>query len=382
MRRIEVIIEVTYNCNLRCKYCYNSETGYKKEVLSLERFRHLLELLSQKYHEIKIVWHGGEPLCCGIEYFKQAMELELEFTNLKSIKISNSIQTNGTLINEEWIKVFKKYGISNVGISFDGIEHNKYRQCAEETLKAMELLKKHNIKHGCMSVVSSDSYDLIANYNFFKERGLNMEFSYLSNEGEAADMPSLTAADFTKKAIELFDLWLYDLNGINIRLFTTYISMALGSGFRICTNSSCHGKYISIAPNGDLSNCGRIMMERYKFGNIDDMKTIDDIYNSKVFLEMLKGAIARRNYCKDHCDYYNYCSGGCSEQAILAGDITKPSKDNCYNFIHIFKHIKQTIEKCIEENVPLTKLNPFVRNAIIKSFNTGQSGEPLEEKFV
>ena len=381
MKRLELIIEVTYGCNLRCKYCYNSETGYTKEILSLERFTHLLEVVSKKYDEVKIVWHGGEPLTCGIEYYEKIMEIEEKIKLKTSIKINNSFQTNGTLINLDWIKFFKKHNISNIGISFDGIEHNKYRQCADETLKAIELLKKHGINHGCMSVISSDDYDLMANYNFFKEKRINMEFSYLSNEGEALDFNPLSPEKFTKKAIELFDYWLYDKDGINIRLFTTYISMALGSGFRICTNSSCHGKYLSVAPNGDLSNCGRIMMQRYKFGNIDNINDLSEIYNSEAFLNMLKGAITRRSSCKENCKYFEWCAGGCSEQAVLGGDINKPNSANCYNFIHIFEHIKTTIEKCIKNNIPLSELNPFVKKAIIKSFNTGQSTNPMEEKY-
>lgn len=381
MKRLELIIEVTYGCNLRCKYCYNSETGYTKEVLSLEKFKHLLEVVSKKYNDVNIVWHGGEPLTCGIEYYEKIMEIEQEIINKTSIKIGNSFQTNGTLINNDWIKFFKKHNVTNIGISFDGINHDKYRQRGEDTLKAIKLLKKHNIHCGCMSVISSDEYDFMANYHFFKERGINMEFSYLSNEGEALELNPLSPENFTKKAIELFDYWLYDKDGINIRLFTTYISMALGSGFRICANSSCHGKYLSVAPNGDLSNCGRIMMQRYKFGNIADFNDLNEMYNSEGFLKMLKGAITRRNHCKENCSHFNWCAGGCSEQAVLGGDISKPNGANCYNFIHIFDHIKETIEKCIEDNIPLTEFNPFVKRAIIKSFNTGQSTNLLEERY-
>ena len=373
MKRIEVIIEVTYNCNLRCSYCYNSESLYTSEVLSFERFEHLLELLCEKYHNIRIVWHGGEPLTCGIDYYEKAMEIEQKFVAKYSVRFNNSFQTNGTLIDKEWIKFFKKYNINNLGISFDGINHDKYRQCGEKTLKAMELLKKNDIKFGCMSVVSSDDYDLLENYKFFRDRGINMEFSYLSNEGSASDMPVLSCEDYTKKAIELFDYWLYDKKGVNVRLFSAYIAMTLGSGFRICTNSSCHGKYLSIAPNGDISNCGRIMMQRYNFGNLDDMEKLSDIYHSSKFLEMLQGAITRREHCQNNCKYYEWCSGGCSEQSILAGDISKPSKSNCYNFINIFEYIKNTINKLIIDKVSLSELNPFVRDAIVKSFNTGQN---------
>ena len=75
MKKVEVILKVTEACNLKCKYCYNGEEC-KKGVLSLERFEKLLLVLKTGYDNIHIIWHGGEPLCAGIEYFRKAMDIE------------------------------------------------------------------------------------------------------------------------------------------------------------------------------------------------------------------------------------------------------------------------------------------------------------------
>ena len=70
-----IIIKPSYACNLRCKYCYNSHTKYTKEILSLERFEKLLTLLAAHYERIELVWHGGEPMSVGLDYYKKAVEI-------------------------------------------------------------------------------------------------------------------------------------------------------------------------------------------------------------------------------------------------------------------------------------------------------------------
>ncbi len=381
MKHIEVIIKTTYDCNLRCKYCYNSETHYSKEILPRERFEKLLNLLKDSYQSISIVWHGGDPLMCGHEYFEDVMEIEKRISNTASVRFRNSIQTNGTLIDKKWVDIFKKYDIK-VGVSFDGINNDLYRQGTEKTLGAMELMKKKGLNFGCMAVVANDDYDLIENYKFFRQKGISVDFSYMFSEGEAKSLDKLSPEKFTKQAIELFDYWLYDREGVGIRLFSTYISMALGSGFRICSNCSCHGKYLSIAPNGDLSNCGRPIIGQYVFGNIDTVSSIEEVYNSPKFIELLSGSIQRRRKCKESCEYFELCGGDCTDQALIGGDITSPDKSSCYSFCKIYSHIKEKIDEIIENGAQLDMLNPTVKSTIIKCFNVSEQVEPIVEKYV
>ena len=130
MKKVEVILKVTEACNLKCKYCYNG-CEVSKEVLSLERFKKLLLVLKTGYDHIHIIWHGGEPLCAGIDYFRKAMDIERKVNIEQSVIIENSIQTNATLINNEWIKFFNEHNF-RVGISFDGINNDKYRAQSEK----------------------------------------------------------------------------------------------------------------------------------------------------------------------------------------------------------------------------------------------------------
>ena len=357
MKSIRVVIKTTNACNMRCKYCYNSESEYVKEVLPIERFDKLMRLLAQEYTTISVIWHGGEPLCCGIDYFRQAMKIEDELSSVMGVKIENSVQTNGTLINNEWIKFFTKYNWK-VGVSFDGVDNDKYRQLTDKTLAALDLLKKHNVKHAVMAVVS-EGYDLEANYDYFKQMGLGFEFSPLFSEGGGKDLNA--AAHFAEDCNKLFDRWLFDTEGVNVRLFYAYTALAVGSPYRTCCHGSCLTKFLGISPDGTLYNCSRHSVMEYPFGNVDDMQSISEAFNSEGFYRLLKGSVERRRKCKESCDLFQYCGGGCTDAAIIENGLTEIPEQSCHTFRIIFEHIKAAIERVIADKVPLDKLNPTLR---------------------
>ena len=234
MKKIEVILKVTDQCNLKCKYCYNAERPYTKDVLSLERFERLLRVLLTGYNLIHVIWHGGEPLCAGIDYFKKAMDVERRVHIETGAVIENSVQTNGTLVNSEWIRFFKENDF-RVGISFDGVDNEKYRQGTDKALRAMKLLRKEGMNFGCNAVVSDDAYSLRDNYLFFKENKLSFDFSRIIAEGGAKNMPSLAGVKYADDMCRLFDEWIYDTNGVSVRSFALYLNLAAGGKFRICT---------------------------------------------------------------------------------------------------------------------------------------------------
>ncbi|MBQ2727566.1 MAG: radical SAM protein [Clostridia bacterium] len=365
MKRINVIIKVTDGCNLRCKYCYNSESCYTSEILPLERFEKLLTLLSDSFDSIALVWHGGEPMTCGLEYFKKVVEIEDRIYAQTSVPIQNTIQTNGTLIDKKWCAFFKKYRF-NVGVSFDGINNDRYRQRSEDTLKAMELMQKEKVPFGCLTVVGDNDYDMFANYRYFAEKGIHVAFTPLFAEGGGVDLEPLSAEVFIKKSNELFDYWLYDKNGVNVRTFSGYISMLLGSHSKLCTNGSCLGKWLGIEANGNLYNCGRDSMKEFCFGNIDAMDDISEAFTSDGFRELLIGSIERRKKCKASCEFFDFCEGGCTDCAILENGIDAISGFSCICFREIFRHIREAVQVLIENKVPLSELNPVINAIAVK----------------
>ncbi len=367
MKKISVILKVTNKCNLRCKYCYNSTTGYGDKVLPLEYFEKLLNLLVAKYDTIQLMWHGGEPLCAGLEYFQKAMEIEQKVRYDYQVTITNSVQTNATLINKDWIKFLKANDFS-IGLSFDGINNEKYRQQTDKVLQAMKLLKRENLKFGCVAVVADDDYDLLANYKWFAQNNTGFDFNFVFPEGNAKDLPITSAKSFADKMCDLFDYWLYDKNGVNIRTFSFYINMSLGGCARICSHISCHTKYLGLCPDGTLQNCGRESVAQYPFGNIQDINSIDEAFCSKGALELIKGSVVRRNKCKDSCEFFSLCQGGCVDCAIWDGGVENIPETACLIFRTIYTKVRDTFRTIMEKNIPLTELNPAVKHIISSKY--------------
>lgn len=365
MKRINVIVKATDACNLRCKYCYNSETEYKRDVLSIERFDKLMRLLSEAYDEVELIWHGGEPLYVGLDFYRQAVEVEEKYFREKGLKTKNLIQTNGTLINKEWVKFFKDYKFYP-GISLDGIHNDKYRQQTEKTLNAIELLQKAGLKVGCMAVVADEEFDVLENYKYFASKGVDVAFSPMFNEGAGKNLGGISAKYYVDQMNRLFDYWLYDKNGVGVKEFRTYVSMALGGCEKVCTNSSCLGKWLSISADGSLCNCGRYLVKEYPYGNIDDIEDISEVFRSEGFKAMLRGSIERRKKCLEKCDYFKYCEGGCPDMSLIAGDLSSPAPFNCATFIGVFMHVQAVMNQILADKVPLDALNPTVKSIAMK----------------
>ena len=112
---------------------------------------------------VRIIWHGGEPLLMGIDFYKEVIEIEKQFPNTM---FSNGIQTNATLINDEWIDFFKTNKI-NVGISYDGQYNDVLRDKTKQVQDAIKLMQDRNFRFGAICVISGKTQDkLIEIYNF------------------------------------------------------------------------------------------------------------------------------------------------------------------------------------------------------------------------
>lgn len=364
-KSINIILKATESCNLRCIYCYNCESDYGREVLSRERLVRFLEMLAFAYDRVNIIWHGGEPMLCGMEYMLFAVGVEERLYRKTGVVFSNSIQTNATLMDEQWIRFFKKYRFK-VGVSFDGVTNSDYRQQTEKVQLSIRLLQRRKLSFGCLAVVADDNYDMLENYRFFRSHGIHFSFSPMFCEGGGEKLRALSAAVYVRKVKGLFDEWLYDSEGVNVRLFTDYIAMLFGSRTRTCTNGSCHGKWLGIDPNGNLYNCGRDTMKRYPFGNVDDMLNIGEAFLSEGFRDMLFGAIERRKKCMAGCKLFPYCESGCSDCAMIENGIDQISTFSCETFRQIFPYVQKGMQEIMEKKTPLSQLNPAVRQIMLR----------------
>ncbi len=365
MKRAQIIIKVTNGCNLRCKYCYNSAKEYKHEVIALEKIEKMFELV-RDFDRVNVIFHGGEPMLASRDFYKQVLEMEKKMTLLTSISFTNQIQTNATLLDSQWLHFFKKNNIG-VGISFDGIYNDEYRGKTQDTIDAIELLHKNKMQFGCIAVVADKDYDVLKNYEYFKTLKLDVDFSYVFIEGNAKSIEVLPVESYVRQMVDLFDIWMYDQDGIPVRNFHYMLNKLFHCGGEYCCNGSCIGNFFCLDVNGDIFGCSRESMHEYCFGNVNDVQSMSDILNSEDFKKLIIGAITRRKSCAEKCELFDYCKGGCSDDAITNGDISKQNAQYCFFFKTLYTHIQKRVDEVFEQKIDLSTLNPYFRKALIQA---------------
>ena len=169
-------------CNLACDYCYYLEKSklYQdnpKHVMSDELLEKFIEeyINSQTSPNVLFTWHGGETLMRPLSFYQKAVELQRKYA--RGRQIDNCLQTNGTLLTDEWCR-FLHDNQWLVGISIDGPQefHDEYRKNKQgkpsfvKVMQGINLLKKHNVEWNAMAVVNDYNADYpLEFYHFFKE---------------------------------------------------------------------------------------------------------------------------------------------------------------------------------------------------------------------
>lgn len=364
-KKINIIIKPTNNCNMRCRHCYHEEKGYDIGKIEISKIERMYELLSEEYDFISVLWHGGEPLLMGKEFFKKNQELQKKIITRKNVVFENNIQTNGTLIDEDWILFFKENNFK-LGISFDGPFNNDLRFKTETVENVLEKLKIHNIKFGVLSIVTSKSiYRLFELYDWFNKRNIGFKFNPIFESGEARYNTELLIDSqiYIDCYVEFFKRWLTDSNcQLEITEFENYLTNKRTN----CSNGSCIYKWLCMDSIGDIYQCGRPFSKEYCYGNISDIEKIDDLYKSDGFNKLIKNAIHRRRFCIDNCSIAGLCQGGCNSALVDVeiGDIFEHW--DCKTKIGIYNKIVPIIDKFKADlkNNEINGYNKFVLQRI------------------
>jgi uncharacterized protein len=359
-------------CNLACEYCYYLEKSnlyqqQKAQTMSeelLERFtKEYIE--SQTMSQILFTWHGGETLMRPLSFYKKAIELQKKYG--RGRQIDNAIQTNGTLLTDDWCRFFKENNFL-VGISIDGPQdfHDEYR-CDKQgrpsffrAMKGLQLLKKHGVEFNCMAVVNDYNVDFpLEFYNFFKEIGCNfIQFAPIverlrknestlklampeesNSEVELAPF-SVPAQKWGNFLCTIFDEWVkQDVGKIFIQLFDATLANWVGEQPGVCTMAKTCGHAGVMEFNGDVYACDHFVYPDYRLGNIYTTPLASMMYSDRQLKFGSDKFDKLPQQCRE-CDVLFACHGECPKNRFAKDKYGNDGLNYlCTGFKKYFHHV-------------------------------------------
>ena len=359
------------HCNLACKYCYYLEKNKlyptaQRHLMSdemLEQFtREYIE--AQTMNQVLFTWHGGEPLLRSIDFYRKALSLQQKYAGGRHI--DNVIQTNGTLLTDEWCEFFAQNHWL-VGISIDGPQpdHDHYRLTAagkpswQKVMQGIKLLKKHGVEWNAMAVVNAYNVNHpLEFYRFFKENGCQfLQFTPIverltrHEDGRTLasladkDEISLSEASVTPEQwgnflCAIFDEWVRkDVGKIFVEIFDCTLANWMGVSPGICAYSKECGHAGVMEHNGDVYSCDHFVFPEYKLGNIRDHSLIDMLYGEQQqeFSRLKHSSLPRQ--CKE-CDMEFACHGECPKNRFMKDKYGDSGLNYlCSGYYHYYQHV-------------------------------------------
>ena len=311
-------------CNINCSYYFYKKLSAKRdeEFLGMMTYETLKKLvinaLNYADDYCSFVFQGGEPILAGLDFYRELIKLQKEY-NKKQVVIENTIQTNGTLVDDEWAKFFAENKFL-VGLSLDGTRNvNKYRvdSNGKETfntlMNTVSLFNKYKVQYNIVSVVTSYSVKKTKYiYNFFKEKGFQFQ-QYIPCLDDSDTKPewSLDADTYGSFLCELFDIWYDDYvhgGNIDIRMFSNWVQMAAGYMPESCGMSGKCNCYFVVEGNGNIYPCDFYCTDEWKLGTIDD--DFNNLIKSDKAKSFVSCSLPVNDKCKK-CKYLYLCRGGC-----------------------------------------------------------------------
>ena len=359
------------HCNLACKYCYYLEKNKfyptaQRHLMSdemLEQFtREYIEV--QTMNQVLFTWHGGEPLLRSIDFYRKALSLQQKYAGGR--RIDNVIQTNGTLLTDEWCEFFAQNHWL-VGISIDGPQpdHDHYRLTAagkpswKKVMQGIKLLKKHGVEWNAMAVVNAyNANHPLEFYRFFKENGCQfLQFTpiveRLTRHEDGRTLASLADKDeisLSEASVApeqwgyflcaIFDEWVRkDVGRIFVEIFDCTLANWMGVSPGICAYSKECGHAGVMEHNGDVYSCDHFVFPEYKLGNIRDHSLIDMLYGEQQqeFSRLTLSSLPRQ--CKE-CDMEFACHGECPKNRFMKDKYGDSGLNYlCPGYYHYYQHV-------------------------------------------
>jgi uncharacterized protein len=394
-------------CNLNCKYCfYTEKTAFYPEKKDFRMSDEVLEAFIHKYissqqiPEIQFVWQGGEPTLMNLDFFHKVISLQKKYADGK--KIINSLQTNGTLIDDKWCKFLKENDFL-VGLSLDGPAelHDLYRMdingnpTLNKVINTLYLLKEYEIPYNVLLCVTRESSKYpIKVYNFLKKLGVEyIQFTpiveripddmsaqiglkHASPASKDDENQQKLVTDFSVEAgaygdflIKIFDEWVQkDVGSIYVMNFEWALEAWMGLPSTICIFSKQCGSALALEHNGDIYSCDHYVYPEYYLGNIlvSNPKEMVEMNKQKAFGQNKESSLPE--VCRE-CEVKFACNGECPRHRFVRTYDNKPGLSYlCQDYKKFFRHIHpymKVMVQLIENNLPASKVMDVIKGPLV-----------------
>jgi uncharacterized protein len=391
-------------CNLNCEYCFYLE----KQALfgPGEQYRMSDEVLSafiinyitsQPTPVVEFVWQGGEPTLLGIDFFKRVIEIQRPFLGQKTI--TNSLQTNGTLLTDEWCRFLKKHNFM-VGISLDGPKdvHDLYRRdrsgrgTFDQVLHGLKLLQKHNVEYNVLaSVARETAKHPLEVYRFLRGEGVEfIQFApvverrsgmrnilrfagpaSLDKEERQTEVTpwSVVPEEYGDFLIAVYEEWVrHDVGKVFVMNFEWALNAWIGNPSPVCIHAERCGRSLVIEHNGDVYACDHCVYPEYRLGNVlaDALPVLADRSRQSGFGMTKEAALPR--WCRE-CKVLAACRGGCPKHRFAMTYYNEPGLQYlCPGYKKFFLHIRKYLRamtQLLENGLPASYIMDAVKGPLV-----------------
>ena len=363
-------------CNLGCSYCFFLD---KEELYPGDRFRMSDEALEayirqliemHRTPQVTVAWQGGEPTLMGLGFYRKAIELEERYRK-PGMTFLNTMQTNGTLLDDEWCAFLAEHDFL-VGISIDGPRelHDAFRVnkagrgTFDDVMRGLRLLQSHRVEYNVLTTVNRITGDYpLEVYRFLRDEvGTRwMQFipvvERVDEHGEPADLRGSFASErsvgpeqFGTFLATIYDEWVrHDVGEVFVQTFEAAARnwAGLGQSGMCVFNETC-GLGLALEHNGDLYSCDHFVDPDYLLGNIGDA-SIEDLVSGRqqhAFGQDKRDALPR--YCLE-CDVRFACHGECPKNRFTTTPDGEPGLNYlCAGFKSFFHHVDPTMRRMID----------------------------------
>lgn len=359
-------------CNLDCAYCFfldkailypGSRFRMSDDVLEVY-IRQLIE--THRANTVTVAWQGGEPTLMGLAFYRRAMHYLRKYART-GMHFEHTIQTNGTLLNDEWCRFLKEYNFL-VGISLDGPRalHDTYRvdkggrPTFDRVMRGLRLLQKHGVEHNILTAVNRINGDApLEVYHFLRDEAraswmqfipiverINSDGRTIYQQGATASERSVLPRQFGDFLIAIFDEWVRsDVGKVFVQTFEAAVGNWLhlpSSG--ICVFNETCGHSLALEHNGDLYACDHFVEPKYLLGNILK-EHMSDLVTS---LQQQKFGLDKRETlprCCRECPVRFACHGECPKNRFLTAPDGEPGLNYlCAGYKAFFNHAAPALQ--------------------------------------